>query len=693
MAQMKTTCCGVRRRTALDQACLCGTTMPDYSTRQVRRIADIVLGENVSGEKASAVLLALIVGPCDACGSFSDPAKSGRGLSACGSSAEDMLSLLDPADRSAFCEMRRTLRGNDARSASVRRVFCGELPPVAKDASEKRFGMSGLRRIPSRSCPRRTLDPRPDLRRKGTSRHIIPAVEFGSSNSVNPAPGYPNGAATCRRDTLDHAAKRLFSLGGINRSPRKRRRERSDRNGNQPLFRIPKGNYMSTDEQLRNRGPGEAQSDDSASDPRSSKNGVDNDAARSAGGKPRKPSSQKRIRAFVWDAVKREVADKTRTITAWENAPTSPEKQFTGLESKIKSDIKSVDHLQILDRPSSEIVEPRVSVHAENRLTLWLPFDTPFNAYWAAESALDRYGINAAKIDDRIGRIIITSREPADYGYAPFIKRSFTAKDRRAKTSRQSETKHFLHYLQYVSAKRTGDVAQDEFELKLLFTVSNCPDVQFRASEELIRHAANNGFLHRPLEEAFEDFKELWEVFRTGRCPFFPPTRWDVITMLRERGHLLPTDKKQSALRPLLSSASFNDIARILENTRLCSGDAIRSSSRTSDAVRARYIAAHIMRWTTSKTVAQIGAALGDRDHSSVVHGLRQIDAWAKKRPVNARFLDMFCRLADNVGICNALRGDPEMKKRLACIPPLAKPGKTSDRNSTAGISGRNRVS
>lgn len=432
---------------------------------------------------------------------------------------------------------------------------------------------------------------------------------------------------------------------------------------------------MTTGEQARNHDPREAQPNDSASNPNSSNNGVDMTTTQSSGRKPRKPSSQKRIRAFVWDASKQNVVDKTRRIAAWEAAPANPEGQFMELDSKIKSNIKSVDHLQILNRPSSEIVKPRISAHGENKLTLWLPFDTPLNAYWAAASALGQYGANAVKIDDRIGRIIITSDEPADYGYTPFIKRSFTPKDRRVKTIRPSETKHFLHYLQHVSARRTGDAAQDEFELKLMLTVSNCIDVQLKASEDLIRHAGNNGFLCRTPDEAFEDLKELWEAIRIRRHPFCPPTRWDVITMLRKKGHLLPTDKKHSALRPILSSASFSDIARIVEKTRLCSFDVIRSSSRSNGAVRARYIAAHIMRSTTSKSVAQIGAALGDRDHSSVVHGLGQIDAWAKKRPLNAMLLDLFCRLADNVGICNGLRKDPEMVKRLASIPPLAKSG------------------
>ena len=435
---------------------------------------------------------------------------------------------------------------------------------------------------------------------------------------------------------------------------------------------------MTPDEQAHNPNPHEAQSNDSAFNPCSSNNGVDMNADQSSGKKPRKPSSQKRIRTYVWDASKQNVADNTRRIAAWESPPANPEEQFAGLESKIKSNIKSVDHLQILDRPSSEIVEPRVSAHGENQLTLWLPFDTPLNAYWAAESALGQYGVNAVKIDDRIGRIIITSKEPADYGYTPFIKRSFTPKDRRVKSIRPSETKHFLHYLQHVCAQRTGNAAQDEFELKLMFTVSNCIDVQLKASEELIVHAGNNGFLCRPVEEAFDDLWELWEAIRTKRHPFCPPARWDVITMLRRKGHLLPFDKKHTSLRPLLSSPSFSDIARIVENTRLCSFDDIRSSSRTNRAVRARYIAAHIMRSTTSKTVEQIGAALGNRDHSSIVHGLNQIDAWAKARPLNALLLDVFCRLADNLGICNALRTNPEMKERLESIPPLGKSGSNS---------------
>ena len=666
---------GNRLRTMLDLAVRSDAAIPDYSTEQVRRIANIVLSEDVSGEEASAVLLALIFGACNSCGFSTNLTGFRRRPSACRSSVEEFLSPTHPADCNAGCDPERSLRGNAVHGTCRRRESDGNILPNNRNASEMHSGMLGSPEIPPCSRPRCTPGLRRNIRSNPASVRSIPVVKSGPANSD---PGYPKCAATYRRDALSPAAKRNISLGGINRSLRKRRRERSFRSGNQPLFRIPKGIDMTTDEQVCNRGPRKAQPDDSADGSRSSENASNTDTARSSGKSLREPIAQKRIRAFVWDASKQDVTDRTRRVAAWENAPACPEEQFEGLDAKFRSDIKSVEHLHVLDRPSSEIVKPRVSAHAEDKLTLWLPFDTPLSAYWAAESALGQYGMNAVKIDDRIGRIIITSDEAADYGYAPFIKRSFTPKDKRAKAIRPSETKHFLHYLQYASVKRTGDIEQDEFELKLMFTVSNCREIQFRASEELIRHADTNGFLQRPLEEAFEDFKELWDALRTGRRSFCPPSRWDVITMLREKGHLLPADKKHSALRPILSSATFGDIARILENTRLCSIDAIRSSSRTSEAVRARYIAAHVMRWATSKSVAQIGHALGERDHSSVVHGLKQIDAWAKDRPVNARFLDMFCRLADNVGICNALRSNPEMKKRLANIPPLANSSKLS---------------
>lgn len=673
--QMNNACGGNRFRTMLERTFRGNTTIPDYSTQQVRRIANIVLSEDVSGEDASAVLLALIFGTFERHEFYSNPTGFSRGPSACRPSAEGFLPSARPADSNAGCDLERSLRANAAHRTCRHREPEGDILLNVRSAAEMHSCMPGSPEIPPRSCPRCTPDLRRNLRSNPASVRSIPVMKSGPANSGH---GYPKCAATYCRDALSHAAMRSNSPGGINRSLRKRRRERSFQSGNQPLFRISKGYDMITDEQMRNRGLRQAQPDDSADGLRSSENSFNAESARSGGKSLREPTSQKRIRAFVWDASKQDVTDRTRRVAAWETAPIHPEEPFKGLDSKFRSDIKSVEHLHILDRPSSEIVKPRVSAHAENKLTLWLPFDTPLSAYWAAESALGRYSMNAVKIDDRIGRIIITSDEAADYGYTPFIKRSFTAKDKRAKAIRPSETKHFLHYLQYASAKRTGDAAQDEFELKLMFTVSNCQEIQFRASEELIRHADSNGFLQRPLEEAFEDLKELWDALRTGRRPFCPPTRWDVITMLREKGHLLPADKKHSALRPILSSATFGDIARILENTRLCPIDAIRSSSRTSEAVRARYIAAHVMRWATSKSVAQIGHALGERDHSSVVHGLKQIDAWAKDRPVNARFLDMFCRLADNVGICNALRSDPGMKKRLANIPPLARSSQLS---------------
>ena len=182
----ETACRRFRRPTELERPCR-EATMPHYSTPQVCRIADAVLNENVSGEEASAILLALIVDPC----AFSpDPAEFRRGPFVCRYSAEN------------------------------------EFPPVG---TSNGGGIRGMRRPP------RTPKPLWTFRSLRASAHVISVAKSSSANSADSRAGSPRCAATRRRHALNSVAKRVFSPGGTTLPSRKRRHGRSAWNGNPSL--------------------------------------------------------------------------------------------------------------------------------------------------------------------------------------------------------------------------------------------------------------------------------------------------------------------------------------------------------------------------------------------------------------------------------------------------------------------------
>lgn len=221
---------GLLHQTTLARVCR-EATIPYYSTKQVRRVADKVLGKNVSGDEASAALLALILDPCDPRILSSDPAEFGRGRSACGYPMEDALSLANSANGSALCDMRRLLRRHAAHSTRMRQTPGSDNPAIFKNASKEPSGMRDLPAKPSRGCRGRGPNLERSLQAKRAPMNIIPIVESGSANSVNSRTGSPKCAAAYRGHALHRAAVRSLLHGGITLPFRKRRHERRTWNG------------------------------------------------------------------------------------------------------------------------------------------------------------------------------------------------------------------------------------------------------------------------------------------------------------------------------------------------------------------------------------------------------------------------------------------------------------------------------
>lgn len=157
---MKSTSRGMHRQTTIERVCR-ETTIPYYSTKQVRRVANMVLGKSVSGEEASAILLALIVGPGDPCAFASDPTEFGHGPSAWRSSTEDTLLPARSENGSAVCDMRHSPRRHAAHLTCERREPENDIRAIAKIALDVQPGM---RDLPSWSCPARAPNPRRNLR-------------------------------------------------------------------------------------------------------------------------------------------------------------------------------------------------------------------------------------------------------------------------------------------------------------------------------------------------------------------------------------------------------------------------------------------------------------------------------------------------------------------------------------------------
>jgi hypothetical protein len=70
----------------------------------------------------------------------------------------------------------------------------------------------------------------------------------------------------------------------------------------------------------------------------------------------------------------------------------------------------------------------------------------------------------------------------------------------------------------------------------------------------------------------------------------------------------------------------------------------LRSACRRAEFVRPRHVAMYLAKQLTTKSFPQIGLALGDRDHTSVLYGVQRIEALMRADPDLARDVDTITR-------------------------------------------------
>lgn len=87
-------------------------------------------------------------------------------------------------------------------------------------------------------------------------------------------------------------------------------------------------------------------------------------------------------------------------------------------------------------------------------------------------------------------------------------------------------------------------------------------------------------------------------------------------------------------------------IAATGKHFRVTTADML-SARRTQDIVRPRQIAMYIARHLTSRSLACIGRRFGDRDHATVIHAVKRIEALrAEEHEIDAAVTGIMAGLA-----------------------------------------------
>lgn len=127
-------------------------------------------------------------------------------------------------------------------------------------------------------------------------------------------------------------------------------------------------------------------------------------------------------------------------------------------------------------------------------------------------------------------------------------------------------------------------------------------------------------------------------------------SRFYFLEYLRRAGFIRP-DVIDRGMKPITSTPTARDVLKLVEHYRGVTMDQIKSSNRSRNVVDARFRAIYILRKVCLMSLNQIGHALGDRDHTTILNGLIQqrnkmsIDAGVRRAMLR------MCNTADAIGV------------------------------------------
>ena len=115
-------------------------------------------------------------------------------------------------------------------------------------------------------------------------------------------------------------------------------------------------------------------------------------------------------------------------------------------------------------------------------------------------------------------------------------------------------------------------------------------------------------------------------------------------------GAAITVESAESAIQDLVRTrepkrVKIEDIQKLVGNRYSVSRSDILSSRRTANVVLPRQIAMYLSKMLTPRSLPEIGRRFGGRDHTTVLHAVRKIEALAQKDRALSEELELLKRM------------------------------------------------
>ena len=129
----------------------------------------------------------------------------------------------------------------------------------------------------------------------------------------------------------------------------------------------------------------------------------------------------------------------------------------------------------------------------------------------------------------------------------------------------------------------------------------------------------------------------------------------------------------------------IEDIQRVVARQYNVSRSDLLSSRRTANVVRPRQVAMYLAKTLTLRSLPEIGRRFGGRDHTTVLHAVRKIEALVAKDVALSEEVELLKRqLQDSANLAAFHAPDSARKSPVAIVPAQRR-----DRPRTAGLPGK----
>ena len=330
----------------------------------------------------------------------------------------------------------------------------------------------------------------------------------------------------------------------------------------------------------------------------------------------------------------------------WRRPPQEVEKHCRALAKRLARRLGIVS--QLMPWRSELRIRIQELKAPSSKYRLWILSDNPTYALWAAASAsFVDFVASARQEDPRLSILTVASSDADKQANAPFIEWQL---DRSGLAIEAAAAEHFVQFEQYLFDKISLDRPIDASNGTIRSAFSqfcNSDEIQSKVIDEFLAYLARLPAVDCSAEELARIVADnCSEPDASGRIM----TRWTALQILRKHGVLDSQLRGHMSIRPVVSAVSLSDIIDMVEWSGLTTRAAVTSRSRKAGIVHGRYFTAAIGRACTSRSLSEIGHALGGRDHSTVVHGLAQIARLSQSCPAHERLFSSFAQCADHVG-------------------------------------------